>query len=332
MTREDLAAYQPETREARCETYRGYRLCGFPPPAGSMVAVTILKLLEPFDLAAMKPNGAEFLHLYAQANMLAYADRDSYYADPSFADVPLDALLASERLQAGSDAIVSGPLRAAGADGAGERTLQPVSVERARHPVCAMGARFRDGTSEAPSTSHVSIMDAEGNALAMTSSIEANFGSMTMAGGFVLNNQLTDFEFVPCADHRLKANAAQPGKRPRSSMSPVVVLEDGAPVLAGGSPGGPAIISYVAQTLIAVLDWNMDPQDAVGLPHVVGRKGTTFVEDHPDLDPTIPDQLEALGHEVVLGPQTSGLSVVYRSGTGLAGGADPRRDGVAAGD
>jgi gamma-glutamyltranspeptidase/glutathione hydrolase len=323
----DLAAYAPEVREPLCTTYRRYTLCGAPPPAGSGVAITILKLLEPFELASLEPNSAEFMHLFAQASMLAYADRDTYYGDPAFADVPMAELLAPERLRSGREQITSTRLAPEP-----KGRLIPLDVERIGHPVCKTNAGGA-GSMEEPSTSHVSIMDGAGNVASMTSSVEASFGSVTMAGGFVLNNQLTDFDFEPCAGGALKANAALPGKRPRSSMSPIIVLDGaGQPILAAGSPGGAAIIAYTAQALIAVLDWGMDPQDAVALPHLLARKGTVFLEDHPSLDPALPTQLETLGHRVTLRSLTSGLSLVLRAAGDLQGGVDPRRDGIAAGD
>ena len=327
LTVDDLATYKPEVRPAHCESYRAYQICGFPPPAGSLVAMTILKLLEPFDLPSMEPNGAEFFHLYAQANELAYADRDTYYGDPEFADVPVPALLAARRLKAGSELIRVEPRAPT------LLQMAELEVSRTEDAVCTAAARRFDAENERSSTSHVSIMDREGNVVSMTSSVEFNFGSSTMAGGFVLNNQLTDFEFAPCANGALKPNAVQPNKRPRSSMSPIIVLDSRKrPVLAVGSPGGAAIISFTAQTMIAVLDWGMDPQDAVALPHLVARKGKTVLESHPELNPRVPGQLKAWGHDLIMRPLTSGLSVVQRRDDGYAGGADPRRDGLAAGD
>lgn len=329
MTAEDLAAYQPEVRPAHCESYRAYRVCGFPPPAGAVVGLTMLKLLEPFDIPSMEPNGADFYHLYAQASEIAYADRDAYYADPEFAEVPVAALLDGDRLEAGSKLIRTDP-RA-------QTVLQMPALDVAAgdSEVCPAGAAAQrlEVENERPSTSHVSIMDREGNVVSMTSSVEFNFGSSTMAGGFVLNNQLTDFEFSPCTDGGLKANAVEPSKRPRSSMSPTIVLDErNRPVLAVGSPGGAAIISFTVQTIIGVLDWGLDPQDAVAAPRLVARKGKTVLESHPDLDSRIPARLKALGHDLLVRPLTSGLSVVQKTADGYAGGADPRRDGLAAGD
>lgn len=327
LTLEDLAAYEPVVRDGRCLAYRKHRVCGFPAPAGSLVALTILKLLEPFDLAALDPTSAEYLHLYAQASELAYHDRDTYYADPEAVSVPLDALLAPERLAQGSTMIRRGKRSAE------PLALPPVEVDRPGHTVCAIAAANGPGPSELASTTQISVFDANGNVVSMTSSVESNFGSFTMAGGFILNNQLTDFEFVPCAGGVLKANAAESRKRPRSSMSPVIVFDaSGTPVLAVGSPGGAAIISYTAQTTLAILDHGMDPQDAVALPNLLGRNGVLYLEEHPGVDDETVARLRALGHDVKRMPLTSGLSVVQRVGPGFAGGADPRRDGVAAGD
>lgn len=327
MTMEDLAAFEAVERDARCVPYRSYRVCAFPEPSGSLVAVTMLKLLESFDIASMKPLSSEFFHLFAQASELAYADRDRYYGDPDFVSVPVDALLEPSRIAAGAAQIQ-----------AGTRSPQPlemelVAVEPRPHPVCSGRAAGRSVDIEKPGTSHISVVDGLGNAVSFTASVENNFGSQTMAGGFVLNNQLTDFEFEPCANGALKANAAEPGKRPRSSMAPVIVLDsEGNVRLVAGSPGGAAIISYTAQTLIAVLDWGMDPQDAVALPHLLGRKGVTVLEKHPKITANLEAELERLGHRIRRVPLTSGLSVVEKTDEGFAGGADPRRDGVAAGD
>ncbi|MEM6531095.1 MAG: gamma-glutamyltransferase [Myxococcota bacterium] len=327
MTQKDMDAYQVVEREARCVAYRGHQVCAFPEPSGSLIAVTMLKLLERFDLAAMDPLSPRFLHLFAQASELAYADRDRYYADPAFVDVPVESLLEPARISDGSalireDRRESEPL---------EMTVVP--VERREHPVCVTKPDTAETDQEKPGTSHISIVDSAGNAVSFTASVENNFGSQTMAGGFVLNNQLTDFEFQPCDGGRLKANAPEPGKRPRSSMAPVIVLDsEGQVRLVVGSPGGAAIISYTAQTIIAVLDWGMNPQDAVALPHLIGRKGVTIIEDHPNLDSKTESDLTALGHTVKRFSLTSGLSVVERVDGGFAGGADPRRDGVAAGD
>lgn len=326
LTVEDLASYRPRRTDAVCASYRGYRVCGAPPPAGSVVALTVLKLLEGVDLSGFEPGGVPFLHLFAQASELAYSDRDAYYADPGFSPVPLEALLDEERLDAGR-AQLTEALRAAN-----PMTLPPVALEPKKHPLCD-GREAEGEPAELPSTSHISIMDSFGNVASMTTSVESNFGSRRLSGGFVLNNQLTDFAFEPCADGVLKANAVQGGKRPRSSMSPLIVFDSSdRPVLAVGSPGGAAIIAYSAQTVIGVLDWGLDPQEAVSLPHVVARGGRTVVEEHPDVTDGMIEQLVELGHTVQRMSLTSGLSVVQRTTGGFSGGADPRRDGVAQGD
>jgi gamma-glutamyltranspeptidase/glutathione hydrolase len=185
---------------------------------------------------------------------------------------------------------------------------------------------------EMPSTSHISIVDAYGNALSMTTTIENGFGSRVMApGGFLLNNELTDFSFATQNDGRPVANRVEPGKRPRSSMSPTIVMQDGAPTLVVGSPGGSRIIGYVAKTIIAIEDWGMDPQQAVSLPHLVNRFGTYDVEEGTNAE-GLGEALTELGFEVNVRGLNSGLHVIEVTQDGLIGGADPRREGVAVGE
>ena len=195
------------------------------------------------------------------------------------------------------------------------------------------GLRWSDGdAAEYPSTTHLSIVDADGNAVAMTSSIENAFGSQIMVRGFLLNNQLTDFSFRPVREGRAVANAAGPGKRPRSSMAPTMVFgPDGRLRLAIGSPGGSRIIGYVAQRIVAVVDWRLDVQAAIDLGHVLSRNGPTEIEEGPAAE-RLGAALEAMGHNIKVGQMNSGLHGVERTQAGLTGAADPRREGVARGD
>ncbi len=307
----DLRGYQAKRRDPVCLPYRQWVVCGMPPPTSGGVAVLqMLKVLEPFDLAALEPASPEAIHLVAEAGRLAFADRNRFLADSDFVDVPVAALLDPDYLAARSALI--DPTASMGQASPGLPTTQAHSPAQLNPP----------------STSHLSVVDAEGNAVSMTASIESAFGSRLMARGFMLNNELTDFSFRPEADGRPVANRVQPGKRPRSSMSPTLVLDrQGRFVMAIGSPGGSRIIGYTAKAIIASLDWNLTMQQAVALPNFVNRNGATDLEEGTGIE-SAKAALEALGHEVTLRGMTSGLHGIRRTEGGLDGGADPRREGV----
>ncbi len=315
MTLEDLAAYQAKERTALCRPYRQYEVCGMPPPtSGGIAVLQILGLLEGFDLAQAGPEAVEGWHLLAEAGRLAFADRNAYVADSDFVNVPLGRLLARNYLR--SRSLLMDPGRSLGEAKPGD-VGQRAAIQRQTEP---------------PSTTHFSIVDGEGNAVSMTSSVENAFGSRLMAAGFILNNQLTDFSFRSEVEGRPVANRAAPGKRPRSSMSPTLVLdEDGALYLAIGSPGGSRIIGYVAKGLVGVLDWGLDVQSAISLPNMTNRNGATDLEAGTQLE-TLAETLEALGHDVQMRSMNSGLHGIRITDEGLEGGADPRREGVALGD
>ena len=315
MTLEDLAAYQAKERPALCRPYRQYEVCGMPPPtSGGIAVLQILGLLERFDLAQAGPESVEGWHLLAEAGRLAFADRNAYVADSDFVNVPLGRLLARNYLR--SRSLLIDPERSLGEAKPGD-VGQRAAIQRQTEP---------------PSTTHFSIVDGEGNAISMTSSVENVFGSRLMAGGFILNNQLTDFSFRSEIDGRPVANRIEPGKRPRSSMAPALVLdEDGGLYLAIGSPGGSRIIGYVAKGLVGVLDWDLDVQSAISLPNLTNRNGATDLEAGTRLE-ALAEALEALGHEVDQRDLNSGLHGIRVTDEGLEGGADPRREGVALGD
>ena len=319
MTVADLQSYEAKKRAPLCLSYRLWLVCGMPPPtSGGITTLQILGILQEFDLAAVKPGTAEAVHLIAEASRLAFADRATYIADPDFVQVPVAALLNPKYLKKRGRAI--SPDRSMGKAKAGA-------------PNGAQALRLAPGDDEKGlSTSHVSVIDAMGNALSMTTTIESAFGSRLMVHGFLLNNQLTDFSFKPDDEGTPVANRIEAGKRPRSSMAPTLVFDgSGRVVMALGSPGGSRIIGYVAKTLIAVLDWKRDMGDAVGLPHFVNRNGATDLEDGTPLAALKP-ALEALGHRVNLRSLNSGLHGIMATPEGLIGGADPRREGVALGD
>ena len=316
LTLEDMAAYRVIERAPVCIDYRGHGVCGMgPPSSGGLTVGQILGILEQFDLAALGP-GAASTHLVLEATRLAFADRNLFMADADFVDMPeglLDRAYLAERA-ALIDPAVSMGVAPAGAP--------PWEDARNRAPDPGPGR---------PGTTHFVIVDAAGNALSATTTIEAGFGSRLMTGGFLLNNELTDFARSPEAGGLPVANRVEGGKRPRSSMAPTIVLRDGRPVILTGSPGGAAIIPYTAQSIIAMLDWGLGPQEAVELPHAVTFNGPVLLEPAPgvgDLSRT----LEELGHAVTLRDLNSGLHMIGISDRGLTGGADPRREGRALGD
>ncbi|MEI4231457.1 gamma-glutamyltransferase [Roseovarius sp. D22-M7] len=311
----DLAIYRVKERAAVCSPYREFEVCGMgPPSSGGVTVAQILGLLEPFDLADLGPESAQAWRLIGDASRLAFADRGRYLADSDFVPVPVAGLLAPDYLKSRSALLRR------------EDALPQVAPGAPEFEHALDWGEGRRG--ERPSTSHVSIVDRDGNALSMTSSIENAFGSRLMVRGFLLNNQLTDFSFATHDGGRPIANAAAPGKRPRSSMAPTILRRDGRPVLVLGSPGGSRIIGYVAKTILAWVDWGMDPQQAAGLPHLVNRFGPFELEPVAD---GLADELRGLGYDVSITDQTSGLHVI-EIGQGLLGGADPRREGLAYGD
>lgn len=317
LSTEDLALYRVVERPAVCADYRGHAVCGMgPPSSGGLTVGQILGLLAPYDLADLGPESPEAWRLIGDASRLAFADRGRYMADSDFVPVPTDGLIDPDYLSERARLL------------SGDDALPEVT---AGTPEWDHAGLWSDGASfERPSTSHISIVDAAGNALSMTTTIENGFGSRLMTRGFLLNNELTDFSFRTHDDDRPIANAVAPGKRPRSSMAPTIVLENGTPVLVVGSPGGSRIIGYVAKTIVAHLDWGLDVQEAVSLPHLVNRFGTYDVEAGTTAE-ALADPLAALGYEVEVRDLTSGLHVIALDG-GLRGGADPRREGIVLGE
>jgi len=313
----DLALYQIIERDAVCAAYRVYEVCGMgPPSSGALTVGQILGMLNSYDLAAMGPENAETWRLIGEASRLAFADRGRYMADSDFVPMPTTGLVDPDYL--------SGRAELLNAEGA----LAEVTPG---NPEFDHALNWADDASlELPSTSHISIVDAYGNVLSMTTTIENGFGSRLMTNGFLLNNEMTDFSFRTHRDGVPIANRLEPGKRPRSSMSPTIVMRDGAPVLAIGSPGGSRIIGYVAKSIIAWADWDMDVQQAVSLPHLVNRFGTYDVELGTAAE-GYADALIEIGFEVNPRDLTSGLHAI-EIGEGLSGGADPRREGIALGE
>jgi len=330
----DLQRYQPLRREALCQLWLAqYRVCGFPPPSsGQLTQMQILGLLEQLPaqeqpLEDARPS-AEFLHRYSEAAKLAFADRAQYIADPAFVAPPAGdwrSLLAPAYLKQRATLI-------------GEQ-----SMGTARHgvPGGTPLAWAPQADQEEYGTSHISIVDAEGNALAMTSSVEQAFGARLLTdggsglpGGFLLNNQLTDFALAPRdGEGRPVANRVEPGKRPRSSMSPTLVFAagNGSLLASLGSPGGAGIIHFNAKTLLGLYQWQLDAQRAIDLPNFANFNGPTVLEKDRFPASTL-EALRQRGHEVGESELPSGLQAIQRTPEGLLGGADPRREGVVLGE
>ncbi|TAK52057.1 MAG: gamma-glutamyltransferase [Betaproteobacteria bacterium] len=316
LTLEDLAAYSALEREPVCGAYRDWRICGMgPPSSGGTGVLQLLGILERSPFAQAPPQSAQALHWFAEAGRLAYADRLRYVADPAFVPQPVAGLLEPAYLDARA------------------RLLGERSIGRAQAGAPRGATAMSDAAEYAlAGTSHISIVDERGDAVAMTTTIEDGFGSRIMVRGFLLNNQLTDFAFVPEVGGRPVANRVEAGKRPRSSMSPTFVFDaDGSLRIVIGSPGGTAIINYVAKALVAMLDWGMDAQAAAALPNFGSRNGPTEIERGSAYSALIPE-LRARGHDLNVLNLTSGLHVIERVPGGWRGGADPRREGVVRGD
>jgi gamma-glutamyltranspeptidase/glutathione hydrolase len=323
ITAADLAGYSAKAREPVCVGYRRYRVCSMgPPSSGGLAVAQVLKLIEPFDLGK-GPAGAmsaRALHLIAEAEKLAFADRDAFIGDPDFVPAPM-GLLNAGYLDA-RRALIN-PTAAMGRPSPGAP------------PQTASRSYGDDETIEAPGTSHFSIVDGGGNVLSMTTTIEAGFGSRLWAAGFLLNNELTDFAFRPVdGKGRPLANAVAPGKRPRSSMAPTIVFdEQGKPWAALGSVGGPRIILYVVKALVALIDWQLDAQAATALMNFGSRGGAFEIEIDQPSAIWHALKVKPYGHRVSADLLNSGThAIVIRKDGMLEGGADPRREGVARGD
>ncbi len=343
LTMADMAAYQPKKREAICSDYKAqakdYRICGFPPPSSGAIAVgQILGILANTDAAKLAPEpspdgkgvvpSAPWLHLYTEASRLAFADRAQYLGDPDFVPAPggnWNTMLAPAYLAERAKLI-------------GEQSMK---VGKPGSPGTTAVAFGMPAEQPEYGTSHISIIDGYGNAISMTTTIEDAFGARQMVnpgnagvGGFMLNNQLTDFNLAPNdSEGKPTANRVQPGKRPRSSMSPTLVFDKatGQVVMSGGSPGGALIIHYTAKTIYGTLNWGLNTQKAIDLPNF-GATGAPTLLEEKRFPPATVEALKAKGHEVREQAMTSGLQAIQRTPSGFFGGADPRREGVVMGD
>ena len=316
LTLADMKNYRAKELPAVCGAYRQYQVCGMAPPSsGGVAIIQMLGQLEHFDIAKYSMNDPQFSHLFTQSSRLAFADRNRYIADSSFVNVPTQGLIEKQYLAQRASLI---------------NINKDMGNATAGVPTGAL-AQADDNAYELPSTSHISIVDQYGNAISMTTSVEMGFGSAVMVEGFILNNQLTDFSLDPKQNGQWVANRLEPGKRPRSSMAPMMVFnEDETLKLVVGSPGGSRIINYVAQTIIAILDWQLDPQSAINLPRITNRNKVTTLEKGTDLVNLKP-ALESMGHQVDIRDLNSGIQAIVLSDKKLHGGADQRREGIAIG-
>jgi len=316
----DLAAYRVKRREAVCHPYRDWRLCGMgPPSSGATTVGQILMLMERALPDPPPAEDAQIWHVFAEASRLAYADRALYLADTDFVKVPVKGLLDPAYMTARAGFI--DPERAA--EGRAQAGAPPWREGRLLAP---------DTGETSPGTTHLVVIDKDGLAVSLTATIEAAFGSGRMAAGFLLNNELTDFSFIPVAENgRPIANAPAPGKRPRSSMAPTLVYDGARLVGMAGSPGGSRIPEYVAQALVLMLDHGVGPADAAAWPHLSHRnRGVLALE--LDFDPGIAESLAEMGHAIERREMTSGLHLIWITDEGeILGGADPRREGAAFG-
>lgn len=317
LSMDDLASYRIKERAPVCVDYRGYDVCGMgPPSSGALTVGQILGTLRAYDLKGLGPNSPQAWRLIGDASRLAFADRGRYMADSDFVPMPTNGLLADGYL-ANRGVLLR------------ENRLESVMPGEPEFDHALYQAD--DESIELPSTSHFVIRDNAGNVVSMTTTVENGFGSRLMAGGFLLNNELTDFSFRSHANGYPVANRVEPGKRPRSSMSPTIVMQGGVPYMAVGSPGGSRIIGYVAKTLIAHIDWGLSLQSAINMPHLINRFGTYDLEAGTPAEHLGP-ALEALGYEVSVRDLNSGIHGIVFINDKLIGGADPRREGTVIGE
>ncbi|WP_068711392.1 gamma-glutamyltransferase [Vibrio tritonius] len=318
LSQKDFDTYQVKQREPVCTGYESYDICGMgPPTSGGMTVGQIVAMTQYFDLPKWGPNDARSWQVIADASRLAFADRDQYIADEDYVPVPKEGLLNRDYLKQRAELIQPG------------KAL--TKVEPGKPQWQQAQVRSPDESIELPCTSHFNIIDRDGNVVSMTTSVENVFGSRLMVHGFILNNELTDFSFRSQVDGKPVANRVEPGKRPRSSMSPMIILQDNKPYMAIGSPGGSRIIGYVAESLIAHLAWGMDIQQAVSLPHILNRFGQMEIEKGTSAEKWV-SQFEAQGYDVKVQDLNSGLHAIRVTDHGLEGAADPRREGISIGE
>lgn len=319
LTLEDMAAYRAKMRDVVCDTYRGYKICSMAEPSsGGITLLQILKMLEGFNLRALGVDNPKSWHIISEASRLAFADRNKYIADPEFVPPRSKGLLNSSYIKKRANKI--------------DMNKAMLEIKAGTPPISQKQASLGvDDTIKPPGTTHMSIVDMSGNIVSMTSSIESAFGSHLMVNGFLLNNQLTDFAFVPADEEgRPKANKVEGGKRPRSSMAPTIIFDpQGQPFMAIGSAGGSRIIGFVLNQIISVIDWNIPIDQSISRPHILHR-GKKIEVEHSGI--SMAEPLKDHGHPVLVGDMNSGITAIQFNGRSMIGVADPRREGVAMGE
>ena len=313
ITLEDFANYTAVWRDPICGLYRKYKVCSMPPPtSGGITMLMMLKMLERFDIESEHPNSPNFIHLFSEAGSLAYADRDYFIADPDFVNIPVNGMLNEDYISERSKLIKK------------ETSLRdPKPGKPKGHTKFSKNVDI-----SRPSTSHLVIVDNFGNSISLTSTIEGPFGSHLMAGGFMLNNELTDFSLIPKKNGLFVANRVEANKRPRSSMTPTIIFNPEGEIYAlTGSPGGSSIIGSVTKSVMAMIDWDLSPQDTVSLPHFMRKGENTELESGTDVV-RYKQFLEKKGHKVVIIPKVSGLQIIKKKNKGFVGGTDPRGEGL----
>ncbi|MGF1872728.1 gamma-glutamyltransferase [Photobacterium indicum] len=309
----DLATYQVKEREPVCAPYRQYSICGMgPPSSGALTLGQIMGMLSHYPIAKMGPENIQSWRLLGDASRLAFADRGKYMADSDYVPMPTEGLLAADYIEQRATLL--------------KRDTALATTAAGKPPWSHTMNYALDEAIELPSTSHFSIVDKDRNMVSITTTIENGFGSRLMVRGFLLNNELTDFSFRSHADGVPIANRIEPGKRPRSSMAPTIVMKEGEPYMAVGSPGGSQIIGYVAKTLVAHLDWGLNLQQAINLPNMNNRFGAFELEQGTTAEQWAP-KLEQLGFKVKVKELNSGVQAIRVDGKSLMGAADPRREG-----
>lgn len=308
----DLKNYKIVWREPLCSEYRTYNVCSMgPPSSGGLTMLMMLKILEDYNIKSLKPNSVDMIHLFTEVNRIAYADRAYYMGDPDFVNVPINGLLDSSYIKKRRSLV--------------SRNYYSENIKKG-NPEGSDNLEKNIDISK-PSTSHFVIVDKEGNAVSMTSTVEGPFGSHLMAGGFILNNELTDFSMLPEINGKKIANRVEPNKRPMSSMAPTIIFKDNKLYALTGSPGGTSIINYVTKSVLGIIDWNLHPDEIVELPHYMNKGNYTELEKDTVVE-NLKSELESKGHPVRVLRKRSGLHLAVKKDDGFIGSADPRREGL----